>query len=531
MRFDDTNPEAEKPEYIRSILGSVEWLEHKYEKITHTSDYFEELYQLAVNLILMGKAYVCNQTQEEVKKSRETLIHWHQNNTGVLESLEENEELLSKIPKEAISPHRNRSVEENLDMFRNMRQGLYKEGEVTLRMKQNLTSPNANLWDQMAYRILYKAHPKTGDAWCIYPTYDYSHCLIDSLENITHSLCTLEFESRQSNYGSYHWLVHCLGLYHAQTWEFSRCSISRNIMSKRRLNKLVVSEIVNGWDDPRLLTLDGLKRRGYTPKAINEFCESTGIARSSNTVCIKNSVLEHFIRKDLNESAERRFAIINPVKVVIKNYQTTSVMVPNFPQAPEKGERTVLISNEVFIPRHKFRDEEEVSTLGIKNYKGLVVGGSAKLLYGPKIKCVSFDKESNIINCEVDVSESSKAPAAIPWVNSKAFVEVEARCYEPLFIDCVVDGVEVHAEKAAKAQGKEYIELLNPDSCKVEKIVAELAIKKDVLTWLEESNPKKETRRWQFVTLGYFAIDPDTSSEKIVLNRVVSLKENKTLRK
>lgn len=530
MRFDDTNPEAEKPEYIRSILGSVSWLQHKYEKLTYTSDYFEELYQLAEKLILMDKAYVCAQTKEEVKKSRDILSNWHKEQKceeELLETLEEDKEMLKRLPDGAMSPYRNRPIEESLKLFRQMRQGLFEERSITLRMKQNLLSPNANLWDQMAYRILYKEHPHTGDKWCIYPTYDYSHCLIDSLENITHSLCSLEFESRQSTYGSYHWLVYWLDLYHAQTWEFSRCSISANVMSKRRLNRLVTENYVNGWDDPRLLTLDGLKRRGVTPEAINSFCESIGVARSSNTVCIKYSVLEHFVRKDLNERVERRFAIIDPLRVVIKGYSSKVTSVPRFPQDTTKGSRDVSISEVVLIPKHKFRTEEDVAKLGKKGYKGLMKGGMAKLLYGPKIKCIDYSE--NEVICEVVSEENTESCATIPWVDASTSCKVEGRFFDALFINCEVDGVEVHAEKASKAQGKEYLELLNPDSLSKQEITVEKAVVDEIHNWLKTD--KKDTLRWQFITVGYFCIDLDTSANNIVLNRVVSLKENKTLRK
>lgn len=567
MRFDDTNPQAEKEEYINSILRNVSWLGHRYVQLTNTSDYFEELFQLAVELIKRGKAYVCEMTHEEVRKSRELLSEWHMKHLEEGNVSEEDPVVLASLPKECISPYRNRTAEENLKCFHDMRNGLYDEGAATLRMKQNLLSPNANLWDQMAYRIIYKEHPKTGEEWCIYPTYDYSHCLVDSLENVTHSLCSLEFESRQSVWGSYHWLVKALDMYHAQTWEFSRCSISANVMSKRRLNKLVTQQYVSGWDDPRLLTLDGLKRRGVTSTAINTFCESIGVARSSNTVCIKHSLLEHFVRKDLNEAAPRRFAIVNPLKITLANYDTGELKkvanVPNFPQALDKGMRAVEIYPEVYIPGHKFRSAEEIAKVGKKGYKGLVQGHYAKLLYGPKVKCISYkvNEMDNIeVVCEVvsdaelkekGVKESSLA--TIPWVSvkdEKAYEEqtMEARFYEPLFIDCIVDGVEVHAEKASKAQGKDFLDLLNPESMQVSKLLVEESVLKESKTFLDkrlvaeqamakESAPSKRVAmevdvvRWQFNTVGYFCVDKDATKQKIVVNRIVSLKENKTLRR
>uniref|UniRef100_A0A7S3PCJ7 glutamine--tRNA ligase n=1 Tax=Aplanochytrium stocchinoi TaxID=215587 RepID=A0A7S3PCJ7_9STRA len=424
MRFDDTNPGAEKQEYIDSILKSVKWLGHDWYKQTATSDYFQDLFDLAVELIKRGKAYVCFQTPQEVKASRDSLAEFHANRANNKEGGEE------KLPKGCASPYRDVSVEDNLKLFEKMRQGIFAEGECTLRMKQDLLSPNANMWDQMAYRIQYKEHPKAGDKWCIYPTYDYSHCLVDSLENITHSLCSLEFESRQSINGSYHWLVDALGMYHPQTWEFSRCSVSCNVMSKRRLNKLVMGKYVNGWDDPRLLTLEGLRRRGYTSTSINAFCEGIGVARSSNEVCIKNEVLEHYLRKELNDTAERRFAVVDPVKIRILNFEKYGrkfVSVPKFPQNLDKGFRDLEYTDVVYIPKQKFRLEKK------KGFKGLVKGGRGRLLFADEIECVDvkFDSNGEIDEVLVEIvpkqeSEEGKAEdekrrkllATFVWVSS-----------------------------------------------------------------------------------------------------------------
>mmetsp|Transcript_19945 Transcript_19945/g.25893 ORF Transcript_19945/g.25893 Transcript_19945/m.25893 type:complete len:698 (+) Transcript_19945:270-2363(+) len=522
MRFDDTNPDAEKQEYIDSILSSVKWLGYDWYKQTATSDYFEELYELAIELIKRGKAYVCFQTPDEVKASRDLLKEFHAKRAA-----EESEGKISTLPEGAASPHRDASVEENLKHFQSMREGLFEEGKCTLRMKQDLLSSNANMWDQMAYRIMYKSHPKTGDKWCIYPTYDYSHCLVDSLENITHSLCSLEFESRQSINGSYHWLLDALDMYHPQTWEFSRCSISCNVLSKRRLNKLVVNELVSGWDDPRLLTIEGLKRRGYTKDAINSFCEATGVSRSSNDISIRYDVLEFFLRKELNDTAERRFAVVDPIKVRILNFATHGreiVSIPNFPQNLERGFRDVEYTDVVYIPKKKFRMEKE------KGYKGLVKGGRARLLFADEVECVDVQVDENGEVSEISVNivpkqetEEGKAAdekrrkglATIVWVSSKA-VECEARMYGKLFNSCVVDGKHWNAEMAAKLQGVDFLELYNKESLVVKKILAEpSAVPKEAVDQLH----------WQFYQLGYFVVDSDSTRENPVFNLSVELKK------
>eukprot|EP01047_Picozoa_sp_COSAG01_P066527 COSAG01_NODE_9200_length_2523_cov_1.659241_1_plen_289_part_00 len=258
---------------------------------------------------------MCHQTQEDIKASREALQQFFSDSTKSGLFKDGAWTATPVVPAAAMSPWRNRPTSESLQLFEEMRCGMWDEGTVTLRMKMDLTSPNPNMWDHAAYRIMFSAHPHAGDKWCIYPTYDYTHCLVDSLENITHSMCTLEFETRQAKDGSYHWLVDALGLYHSFTWEYSRCSISHNVLSKRRLNRLVTGGYVNGWDDPRLLTLEGLRRRGYTPSAINKFCEGLGVARSSNTVCVAKRVLENYIRTELDETAHRAFACLHPVQV------------------------------------------------------------------------------------------------------------------------------------------------------------------------------------------------------------------------
>eukprot|EP00924_Labyrinthula_sp_SR-Ha-C_P008418 maker-scaffold_11-snap-gene-12.13-mRNA-1 protein AED:0.10 eAED:0.10 QI:19/1/1/1/1/1/2/25/710 len=534
MRFDDTNPQGEKQEYIDSIKKNVKWLKHKYMKMTYTSDYFSKLYEIAIELIQKDKAYVCHQTGDEIKKSRELLVEFNKN---LAASESKQEVTYEDLPKGAISPYRNRSIYESLALFERMRRGGFAEGEATLRMKQDLLSPNANMWDQTAYRVIMRPHPRTGDSWCIYPTYDYSHALVDSLENVTHSLCSLEFESRQSIGGPYHWLLDALGMYHAQTWEFSRCSISRNVMSKRRLKRLVMENIVSGWDDPRLLTLDGMRRRGFGATGINTFCESIGVARSSNTVCIKYGLLEHFVREELNEVAERRFGVVDPIKVTFTNLnETVEISLPKFPHKPDEGTRKLVIENEVYIPRRKIRGPgEEVE----KGFKGIKLHGFAKLLYGFNFKCIQMKEEDGIVKeivCE-KVDEEIKKVSTIAWVNVSTAVELVAREYEPLFIDCEVDGIEVHAEKAAKAKGVDFTELLNPNSLVEESVWVEKSVADEMQDCLNPEFLQKvetgdtEMPHWQFITNAYYCMDKDSTKDKLVVNRIVPLKESKTLRK
>lgn len=339
LRFDDTNPAAEKQEYIDSIKSSVAWLGHQPFKITYSSDYFDQLHEYAVELIKQGKAYVCHQSKPETAASRQILqgfqLHCARNNLPRYET---------PLPEGAESPYRNRSVEENLKLFDEMSKGVWDEGSCCLRMKGDLRSDITSMWDLAAYRVKFESHPHSKDKYCIYPTYDYTHCLVDSLENVTHSLCTLEFETRQAPNGPYYWLLDALGLYKPITWEFARCNITYNVMSKRKLNTLVTKGYVNGWDDPRLLTLEGLRRRGYTPTAVDRFCYELGVTRNDNIQPLGK--LETCIREELDDTADRRFAVLDPLPIRITNHPGAPLPVscPLHPKYLERGSRTVNLT-------------------------------------------------------------------------------------------------------------------------------------------------------------------------------------------
>jgi|GEM_PF-83806 len=517
LRFDDTNPEAEEQEYIDGILENVAWLGYKPFRITYTSNYFDVLYCLAQELIRRGKAYMCFLTESQVKSQRNALKDYH-NAKGRGEDIE--------FPAMAVfdKGREETSYSESLIELEHMRQGRYAEGEASLRMKGDFHSPNPNMWDHMAYRIKYCNHPRTKDAWCIYPTYDYSHCLVDSIESISHSLCTLEFETRQSSNSSYHWLLHVLGMYHPKTYETSRCSISCNVMSKRRLHRLVQEGYVHGWDDPRLLTLSGLRRRGYTASSVKAFCRKLGVARSSNEVCVMSEVLEGCIRSELDAVAPRRLGILAPIKIRISNFvEPEDVLVPNHPQNPEMGERVVSLTETIYIPGEKFRLDM------IKGYKGMVPASpknaSIKLLNSRVLTYVSHTVNEDGVVDEIVVSMEPmdfphKGMSVVTWVPSDA-VTVETRLFGRLFNGCDVDGTVVHAEKAAKEKGVDFVELFNKDSLQV----AEMKIEKGILKEIQEGN----VHAWQFITVGYFCVDlKDSTTEHPVLNMIVSLKEDKT---
>ena len=529
LRFDDTNPNAEKQEYVDSIVENVKWLGHKPFKITHSSDYFQELHDLAVQLIKRGKAYVCHQTPEEVKASREALkkYHGHKAKLGADASIED-----LAMPSACASPWRDAPISENLEKFSKMREGEFKEGDVTLRMKGDLFSTNPNMWDLMAYRISHAPHPQTGTKWCIYPTYDFTHCLVDSLENVTHSLCTLEFYTRQVENSAYHWLLEALSLYHPYTWEFSRCCISRTTLSKRRLNKLVTSGVVNGWDDPRILTLDGLRRRGYTSSSINAFCKGLGVARGAASVCVPMHRLQSCIRAELDACAPRVLAVLDPLKVTVANFpegqDAIEVTCPNHPQKPEMGSRVVPFTRVVYMSKARFKDTPE------KGFRGMTPGGTVRFLNAFLATCTDVERDAagNVVGVTVEATftkgvKPPKGTGILPWVPSTAIAIDEVREYGDLFDRkmCTVtsaDGseTEVNVEAAAKERGKDFMDLLAKDSLKVHKGA------------LVEPSVAGERARtpgsaWQFITLGYFCVDKDTAGDRLVLNEIVSLKETR----
>ncbi|XP_010272844.1 PREDICTED: glutamine--tRNA ligase [Nelumbo nucifera] len=480
LRYDDTNPEAEKKEYIDHIEEIVQWMGWKPFKITYTSDYFQDLYDLAVELIKRGHAYVDHQNPEEIKEYREK--KWN-------------------------SPWRDRPVEESLKLFDEMRRGMIEEGKATLRMKQDMQSDNYNMYDLIAYRIKFTPHPHSGDKWCVYPSYDYAHCIVDSLENITHSLCTLEFETRRA---SYYWLLDALGLYQPYVWEYSRLNVTNTVMSKRKLNRLVTEKWVNGWDDPRLMTLAGLRRRGVTATAINAFVRGIGITRSDNSM-IRLDRLEYHIREELNRTAPRTMVVLHPLKVVITNLESViDLDARKWPDAQTDDASSfykVPFTNVVYIEHSDFRVKDS------KDYYGLAPGKSVLLRYAFPIKCTEViyaeDNESVIeIRAEYDPSKKTKPKGVLHWVAQPSPgvdpIKVEVRLFDKLFI----------SENPAELD--DWLADLNPHSKEV--IPEALAV--------ASLSSAAVGDRFQFERLGYFVVDPDSTPEKLVFNRTVTLRDS-----
>ncbi|VAI92572.1 unnamed protein product [Triticum turgidum subsp. durum] len=489
LRFDDTNPEAEKKEYIDHIQEIVHWLGWEPYKVTYTSDYFQALYEHAVELLRKGLAYVDHQTAEQIRKDRET-------NTD--------------------SPWRDRPIEESLQLCEDMRRGLIAEGAATLRMKQDMQNDTRNMYDLIAYRIKFTPHPHAGDKWCIYPSYDYAHCMVDSLENITHSLCTLEFDVRRP---SYYWVLVALGLYQPYVWEYSRLNISHNIMSKRKLNRLVTEKWVDGWDDPRLLTLAGLRRRGVSAAAINSFIRGMGITRSVNSL-IPVDRLEYHIREELNKTASRAMVVLHPLKVVITNLEDGKVIDldgkkwPDAPADEASGYLKVPFSRTVYIEKTDFRLEDS------KDYYGLAPGKSALLSYAFPIKCTEVihgDNPDEIveIRAEYDPSKTSKPKGVLHWVAEPAPgvepLKVEIRLFEKLFLSENPAGLE-----DKEPEGTAWLRDLNPHSKEVVK--GAYAVPSLATAVVGD--------KFQFERLGYFAVDTDSTPEELVFNRTVTLRDS-----
>ncbi|XP_059655493.1 glutamine--tRNA ligase, cytoplasmic-like [Cornus florida] len=482
LRYDDTNPEAEKKEYIDHIEEIVNWMGWEPFKITYTSDYFQDLYDLAVELIRRGHAYVDHQTPEEIKEYRE---------------------------KKMNSPWRNRPIADSLKLFNDMKRGMIDEGKATLRMKQDMQSDNFNMYDLIAYRIKFTPHPHAGDKWCIYPSYDYSHCIVDSLENITHSLCTLEFETRRA---SYYWLLDALGLYQPYVWEYSRLNITNTVMSKRKLNRLVTQKWVDGWDDPRLMTLAGLRRRGVTSTSINAFVRGIGITRSDCSIIHLNR-LEYHIREELNKTAPRTMVVLDPLKVVITNLEAGSVMdldAKRWPDAQIDDASSfykVPFSKVVYIENTDFRLKDS------KDYYGLAPGKSVLLRYAFPIKCTEVifgdDKETVLeIRAEYDPSKKTKPKGVLHWVSESSLgvdpLKVEVRLFDKLFL----------SENPAELD--DWLGDLNPHS----KVLISDAYAVPSLKNATVGD------RFQFERLGYFVVDKDSTPEKLVFNRIVTLRDS-----
>ncbi|XP_037539879.1 glutamine--tRNA ligase [Nematolebias whitei] len=472
LRYDDTNPEKEEEKYFTAIKDMVEWLGYEPYAVTHASDHFQKLYDLAVDLIRRGHAYVCHQKGEELKGYN--------------------------VP---LSPWRDRPVEESLVLFERMRKGMFAEGEVTLRMKMVMEDGKM---DPVAYRIKYTPHHRTGDEWCIYPTYDYTHCLCDSIENITHSLCTKEFQARRS---SYYWLCNALDLYCPVQWEYGRLNLTYTVVSKRKIIKLVETNVVRDWDDPRLFTLTALRRRGFPAEAINNFCARVGVTVSQTTT--EPHLLESCVRDVLNDSAPRVMAVLEPLKVTITNLPQnakTDVRVPNFPADEAKGTHTVPLTNTIFIEQSDFREVME------KGYKRLTPEQPVGLRhagYVIAVQKVIKDCRGNVVELEVTCcsSESADKPKAfIHWVSQPLVCEV--RLYERLFL-------HKHPEDPSEVPDG-FLSDINPNS---------LQVIRDALVDTSVKGAKVFDK-FQFERVGYFSLDPDSTADKLIFNRTVTLKED-----
>jgi glutaminyl-tRNA synthetase len=486
LRFDDTNPEKEDTEYVDSIMEDVKWLGFHWDGLFYASDYFDQLYEWALRLIRDGKAYVDDLSAEEIRKYRGTLTEPGKD-----------------------SPHRNRSVEENLDLFQRMRAGEFPDGSRVLRAKVDMASPNLNMRDPVMYRILHAAHHRTGDKWCIYPMYDYAHGQSDSLEKVTHSMCTLEFEDHRP---LYNWFIQQLGIFPSQQIEFDRLNLTHTLLSKRKLLQLVREGRVRGWDDPRMPTLSGIRRRGYTPEAIRNFCASIGVSKTTGS--IELAMLEHFVREDLNKRALRVMAVLRPLKVVIDNYpetQAEEMDAVNNPEDAAAGSRKVPFSRVLYIEQDDFREVPP------PKYFRLTPGREVRLRYGYLVTCTSVvknDKGEVIeVHCSYDPAtrggntpDGRKVKATIHWVSAAHAVDAEVRIYENLFLKENPSDVE---------EGKDVLDNLNPNSLE---IIADAKVEPSL------ANAKAGTR-YQFERLGYFSVDPDSKPGKPVFNRTVALKD------
>jgi len=494
LRFDDTNPEKESQEYVDAIKRDLRWLGIDWEdREFYASDYFEQLYQWAEELIKKGKAYVCDLSPEEISEYRGKAII-------------QDGKVITPPGKE--SPYRNRSVEENLDLFRRMRAGEFPDGARTLRAKIDMAHPNLNMRDPVMYRIMHVPHHRTGTKWCIYPTYDWAHGQSDSIEGITHSICTLEFEDHRPLYD---WFLDQLGIHHPRQIEFARLNLTYTVMSKRLLLQLVEGGYVRGWDDPRMPTLAGMRRRGYTPEAIHEFVRRVGVSKRESITEIE--LLEHCVRQDLNKRAPRRMAVLDPLKVVLVNYpdgQVEWLEAINNPEDESAGTRQVPFSKVLYIERDDFMENPP------KDFYRLAPGREVRLRYAYFIKCVDVIKDSqgNVIElrCTYDpATRGGQAPdgrrvkATIHWVSAQHAIDAEVRLYDRLFTK--PDPLDV-------PEGHDWKENINPNSlivltnCKLEPSLANAQV----------------GERFQFERKGYFCVDPDSTEKKLVFNRTVTLK-------
>jgi glutaminyl-tRNA synthetase len=488
LRFDDTNPTKEEIEYVESIKEDVRWLGFDWgDRLFYASDYFEQMYQYAVQLIKDGKAYVCDLSADEIREYRGTLTEPGKD-----------------------SPYRTRSIEENLDLFYRMRKGEFEEGSRVLRAKIDMASGNLNMRDPVIYRILKAEHHRTGNKWCIYPMYDFAHCISDSIEGITHSICTLEFEDHRS---LYNWFLDQLKVYHPQQIEFARLNLSYTVLSKRKLVELVEGGYVKGWDDPRMPTIAGLRRRGYTPESIKKFCERIGVAKREGIVDM--ALLEHCVREDLNKRAPRVMTVLRPLRVVIVNYPEDLVEeleAVNNPEDPGMGMRKVPFSRVLYIEREDFREDPP------KQFFRLAPGREVRLRYAYFIKCTGMVKDEQTgevveLHCIYDPStrggdapDGRRVKATLHWVSAVHALKAEVRLYDHLFVKADPDDVP---------DGSDWKSNLNPNSleilrsCRVEPSLAGTS----------------SGSRYQFERLGYFCVDPDSSNGVLVFNRTVPLRD------
>jgi len=486
LRFDDTNPEKEEQEYVDSIIDNVRWLGFQWDKMLFASDYFEQLYQWAVQLIRAGRAYVCDLNAEEVRKYRGTLTE-----PGIH------------------SPYRERTVEENLDLFSRMRAGEFPDGSRTLRAKIDMASANLNMRDPVMYRVLRATHHRTGDDWCIYPMYDYAHGQSDSIEGITHSICTLEFEDHRPLYD---WFVDQLGIHHPQQIEFDRLNLTYTLLSKRKLLQLVTEGHVRGWDDPRMPTLSGIRRRGYTPEAMRSFCGAIGVGKTNGT--IELNLLEHHVREDLNKRVNRVMAVLRPLKVVIENFPDDLVEelpAVNNPEDESAGSRTVPFSKVIYIEQDDFREVPP------KQFYRLSPGKEVRLRWGFFITCTDVIKNESGEIVELRATydpatrggnspDGRKVKATIHWVSAAHAINAEVRLYETLFTKENPNQVE---------EGGNFLDNINPNSlevlteCKLEPALAGSSV----------------GDRVQFERLGYFCVDKDSAPGSLVFNRTVALRD------
>ena len=483
LRFDDTNPTKEDDEYVKSIIEDVKWLGFDWEdRLYFASDYFEQMYSHAITLIKNGKAYVCDQTSQEIRECRGTLT-----NPGIE------------------SPFRGRSIEENLDLFGRMKMGEFGDGAKTLRAKIDMSHPNLNMRDPVIYRILHASHHRTKDRWCIYPMYDWAHGLEDSIERITHSICTLEFEDHRPLYD---WYLKQLDIYHPQQIEFARLNLNFTVVSKRKLKQLVDEGVVDGWDDPRMPTISGLRRRGYTPKSIRKFAEEVGVTKRDSIIDVVR--LENSLRDELNKSSNRVMAVLDPLKVVITNFpegETESLDAINNPENLNAGSRKIPFSKEIYIEKNDFMEDPP------RKFFRLGPGREVRLRYAYFITCTNVIKDSdgNVVelHCTYDPNTKSgsapdgrKVKGTIHWVSANDAVDAEVRLYDRLF------------KKSDPDQGGNFLDALNSDSCMVQNAKLEPCL----------NDPGAQT--YQFERLGYFKKDEKLSVSQNVFIRVVSLRDS-----